>query len=174
MMQSMFDPRHYGSLEKEKDIVSMLVVSHTRKIECTLASLREVVVDLEDVCKRLRLQYRKAQGNVQGQDARRMSSGFGRNRLGPIPSINACLQGIDRISSMYEHETKVCRIIVCDVASYVFQGCLMWKNPMECEAITMLLSQLKQVLQYRYCIDGEEVKKMIHVISSTMVDKDSI
>jgi hypothetical protein len=170
----MFDPRQYGGLGKDKEVVSMMVLSHTRKIESTLTLLREAVEDLEDVCKRLKLQYRKAQGNVQGQDARRMSSGCGRNRLGPIPSINACLQGIDRIFSMYEHETKVCRIVVCDIASYVFQGCLMWKNPKECEATTMLLSQLKRVLQRRYCVDEDEVQKMIHVVTSTMVDKDSL
>lgn len=165
------DDGHYGSLldvttrdgdPSIKDrLVSKSYSSLTRLIQNDIAGSVGALEQRRDGMDKL---LRNAR-NLVHQRCRGES--YRNKRMGPIPSVDACLEGIERIVDMYGRETTMCKIAACDMlpAISVLSGCVQGNE------ISSIVETLRGIVRKRYCVDGMVTQELIYRVKATIEDE---
>ncbi|KAI8112318.1 hypothetical protein M9434_003641 [Picochlorum sp. BPE23] len=147
---------NYGTLCPEVEgIVAKVVGSQTDRLAGVYKEMQRSVLDLEDVCQRMRAVYTRALGFVR-QEARVLMVQRRTTKASPVPPVRECLDGIDRIVTMFERETRVCRLLV-------------WRMDGMSENVGGI-HVFRSWIQGSHLIDREEVVKRIYVIKASIED----
>lgn len=147
---------NYGTLWPEvESIVAKVVGSQTERLAVVYKEMQRSVLDLEDVCHRMRAIYRRALGFVR-QEARLLKAQSRSTKPSPVPPVQECLDGIDRIVTMFERETRVCRLLV-------------WRMDGMSENVGGI-HVFRSWIQDSHLIDRDEVVKRIYVIKASIED----
>ena len=148
---------NYGTLLPEiEGIVAKVVGRQTDRLASVYKEMQDSVIDLEHVCQSMRATYRRAFGFVR-QESRLLMTQNRRTKASPVPSVQECLEGIDRIVTMFEHETRVCRLLV-------------WRMDRMSENVEGI-QVFRSWIQGGHCIHRDEVVKRIHVIKASIEDE---
>lgn len=165
------DDGYYGSL------LDVSTVDGDPFIKCTLISrsynsltclmkddIAGTVMSLERVKNNMGKLLRNA-SNLGHQHCRNAS--YRSKSIGPIPSVDACIQGIGRIVSMYERETTMCTIAACDVlpALSLLSGCLIDNQ------VINTVESLRDIVRKRYCVDDIVAHELINRVTATIEDE---
>jgi hypothetical protein len=88
------------------------------------------------------------------QEARVLMVQRRNTKASPVPPVRECLDGIDRIVTMFERETRVCRLLV-------------WRMDGMSENVGGI-HVFRSWIQGSHLIDREEVVKRIYVIKASI------
>lgn len=158
---------YYGSLLDDGDptvkdrLVSRSYDSLTHVVKEDVAgsvvALEQVRAAMDKVMKNAR--------NLVHQRCRNAS--YRKKSIGPIPSVDACVQGIERIVSMYERETTLCRIAACDMlpALSLMSGCVQGSD------VSKVVERLRDVVRTRHCVDDTVTNELIYRVKATIEDE---
>lgn len=154
----------HGKIDSIK--VNLLSNSYDTLTCLVKEDVAEAVESLEDTRLAMEKVLRQARQLVQQRC--RGVSGTGRAKgYGPIPSIDACIQGIERIVDMYGRETRVCRIAACEMlpAICLASGCI---QPGSQQNLNELVDMLQSVVRMKYCVDIRVANMLIRRVKATI------
>lgn len=168
---------NYGSLLDDDDAfyqyeIKDRLVSNSYKTLTDLVKedVAGAVVALEQVGDSMDKILRSARHAVQ-QRCRGMDTYYMKRSKGPIPSVEACVDGIERIVSMYQRETTLCRIAGCDLlpAVSLMSGCIQGNEQQL--LLSSVVERLRDVLRTRCCVDAKVTKTLIYIVKATVEDE---
>lgn len=141
---------NYGSLQSIPCIQQKLLQKQLLGLEQLLAGLQRTLVQFEAVSKALEKVSTNAQNLVQ-QD-KWITPGAKATTAGPIPSINQCLHGLQRIEQMFSAELKLKHAIVSEVQY----------NTAEED-----MQQILALYAAQPNVNGAEIEDLLHVMAAT-------
>jgi hypothetical protein len=164
------DDGHYGSLlddttmDGDPSIKDRLVSKSYSSLCLIQKDIAGSVLALEQVRDGMDRLLRNARNLVH----QRCRGGSYRNRsMGPIPSVDACLEGIERIVGMYGRETTLCKAAACDMlpAISVLSGCVQGNET------NSIVETLRDIVRKRYCVDSMVTQQLIYKVKATIEDE---
>lgn len=165
------DDGYYGSLldaptgDGDSSIKDLMISQSYSSLTCLLKEeIAGIVVSLEQVRDSMDKLLRNAR-NLVHQRCR--SETYRKKSIGPIPSVDACVQGIERIVSMYERETTMCKIAAFDVLPVLslLSGCT------QSDTTVKLVESLRDIVRKKCCVDEMVAHELMYRVKATIEEE---